>query len=409
MAERVLLLTYSFPPTAVPEAVLSAKRIGNLGIEAHAITIAPFKAWMGDDHSLDGYIDECFASIERIEAPFVRRRLPLGRLGPIARVPDQFRLFNRLIESRAKQRLIGFDYLVTWSQWHSIHLVGRALHRTAGAPVWAAHLSDPWSNNPYVTHGSLLSKINRELERKVLAGADLLMFPSSETADQVLTHGPSEAAAKSIVLPHGFDDALYPSRTEPDRTEIVIRYVGHFYGPRSPEPLFEALHVLNERSPRTMTDVVIEITGNVPAAMLGATFGRLPDGQVRIGPPVDYRRSLQLMVDADILMVIDAPNDRSVFLPSKLVDYLGARRPIVGLTPPGPAADLIERYGGWVSDPRDIEGAARALRVAIDNVRAHPHQGSFGDPRVRAEYQVDEVSGRMLEALRAAAADRQRT
>jgi hypothetical protein len=43
---------------------------------------------------------------------------------------------------------------------------------------------------------------------------------------------------------------------------------------------------------------------------------------------VGYQESLKLMSEADALLVIDAPADQSVFLPSKLIDYIGAGRPI---------------------------------------------------------------------------------
>ena len=48
-----------------------------------------------------------------------------------------------------------------------------------------------------------------------------------------------------------------------------------------------------------------------------------------------------------MLLVIDAPADESLFLPSKLIDYLPARKPILGLTPArGASADLIRAL--WI-------------------------------------------------------------
>jgi hypothetical protein len=67
---------------------------------------------------------------------------------------------------------------------------------------------------------------------------------------------------------------------------------------------------------------------------------------------VDYKTSLALMESADLLLVIDAPFDQSVFLPSKLVDYIGAQRPIFAITPPGTSAKLVSDLGGMVAHPK---------------------------------------------------------
>jgi hypothetical protein len=51
---------------------------------------------------------------------------------------------------------------------------------------------------------------------------------------------------------------------------------------------------------------------------------------------VDYLKSLELMKTADYLILIDAPSEtKSIFFPSKLVDYIGANKPIVVISPDG--------------------------------------------------------------------------
>ncbi len=68
-----------------------------------------------------------------------------------------------------------------------------------------------------------------------------------------------------------------------------------------------------------------------------------------------------------MLLVIDAPADDSLFLPSKLIDYLPLRRPILGLTPlRGASADLIRRLGYPVVAPDDEAAIAGQIEALLD-------------------------------------------
>jgi hypothetical protein len=62
-----------------------------------------------------------------------------------------------------------------------------------------------------------------------------------------------------------------------------------------------------------------------------------------------------------VLINIDASTDRSPYLPSKLIDYLGSKRPIWTISPPGPAADLVEKYGGIVTRVADVNSIKNDL------------------------------------------------
>jgi hypothetical protein len=119
-----------------------------------------------------------------------------------------------------------------------------------------------------------------------------------------------------------------------------------------------------------LDDVSIEIIGGRDRKLPPGALDGLRDDLVVFRDPVDYVPSLDLMGGSDLLLVLDAPADRSVFLPSKLVDYLGARRPIVALTPEGAAANLVRRARGWHADPSDPAACAASLFEALEAVRA---------------------------------------
>jgi glycosyltransferase involved in cell wall biosynthesis len=102
-------------------------------------------------------------------------------------------------------------------------------------------------------------------------------------------------------------------------------------------------------------------------------------------------------------MVIDAPvamGKRSVFLPSKLIEYVAVGRPIIGLTPDGTAADLIRRLGGWVADPGDAHELGVVMRQFLSYVLEHHKEGTvWGNSDVRSEFEVGNVAASFRKIL----------
>ncbi|HVV60648.1 MAG TPA: hypothetical protein VHD14_02715 [Pseudolabrys sp.] len=376
---------------AVPEAYLSAKLMGNLGCPVDVICAEPFRARFGSDTSLDDYVAKRFANVMRLSPPAHLRLVPLEALGPVASRPDFMRFMNKTA-LRAAERLDLTSYaaVVSWSQWHSVHLVGLALKERHPRLRWLAHFSDPWSTNPFFKAGAVTRAANLRLERKVLHAADGLLFTTEETKAEMA--GDSQFAAKATVLPHCFDPALYPdAASQVSDEKLRLRYLGAFYGSRTPEPLFRGLVELLGRRPELAKKLQIELIGRTKPAMLdGEARRKLPAPLIKLVAPVDYRTSLALMRQADLLLVIDAPSQASPFLPSKLVDYIGARRPVLGITPPGAAARVINELGGWVADPGDASAVAGKLEQAIDYL-LRKRQGDWGRNDVAAQYHAETV------------------
>src|SRR5262249_54611748 len=85
--------------------------------------------------------------------------------------------------------------------------------------------------------------------------------------------------------------------------------------------------------------------------------------------------SARIAAAADVLLVIDAPSGESLFLPSKLVDYLPMNKPILGITPTsGASADLIRSLGYPIVAPDDEAGIAKA----IESLLAEKEAGRLG-------------------------------
>src|SRR5205823_11476049 len=200
----------------------------------------------------------------------------------------------------------------------SDHLVGRRLHRTTGLR-WVAHFSDPWTDSPYLRGRWWQRRIWARMEMNVVREADALVFVNAQTLDRVMRKYPSEWRRKSHVVPHGFDDdAQVPPIPRDSRLTIV--YTGRFYdGVRTPEPFLHALAAVAERCLLAGVLRVVFVGTPVPAhrrltSMLGL------DSVVEFTGRRSFAESAGWVAAADVLLLIDAPADESLFLPMKLTD-----------------------------------------------------------------------------------------
>ena len=362
---RVLAVSYVLPPSLYPQAIQVGRLLAHCSAEIGAVC---GMATGGSGLDYDFGLDKTLAF--RLEVSFLPTLGGLAhqlarRLVPFyARVPDEFRKWVPRAETAIHAHLerTGFvpDVLVTFGEPMSDHLVGLRLKRQMGLR-WIAHFSDPWIDNPFRRHEFLARYVNARLESNVIFEADRVIFTSQETLDLVMRKYPLEWRAKAIVLPHNFDPALYPQSVKPTGP-LTVRYLGNFYGHRSPTPLFRALKILLSQEPKVLEETRFELVGSMPHRMREhSSLKNLPEGLVRLCESVPYSESLKLMATSDLLLVVDGPDDLSVFLPSKLIDYLGAQVPILGIVPPGAAAKLLARLDAPVVDPRNPEQIASAL------------------------------------------------
>ncbi|MBL8487360.1 MAG: glycosyltransferase [Rhodocyclaceae bacterium] len=360
----VVFFSYAYPPLKYPRAI----QVGRLG----KFLSAPPRVLCCDDASAKD------ASLEAVASPDADRRVFADRAGKLAWVwrkltnlPDRQRPWAmRTAREAVATGLVGReDVLVTFGQPMSDHLAGLRIKRATGCP-WVAHFSDPWTDNPFHWEVPLQRTLLRRMEASVVQAADRLVFTSEETVELVMAKYPAALRAKASALPHAFDPGLY-GEAEPADGRKVVRYVGAFYRQRNPLALMEAIRALRARAPRLLEGVRFELVGpwNGNAGWTPQDAG-LPADLATTRKPVPYLESLRLMRSADLLLILDAPFEQSVFFPSKLVDYIGAGRPVLAFTPPGTSARVLAEVGGRAYPAGDAEVMARGLAETLEDLAA---------------------------------------
>jgi glycosyltransferase involved in cell wall biosynthesis len=394
LTKRLLAVSWEMPPMYGPRGTQVSRALGELarlGWSATVVTLAPRR---GGPHWRDGRpVDPAPYETVRVASPeewtivrAARRFVPALRDRPDPSRPWIAPATGAALRVAARGAVSG---LITFAQPWSDHLVGLRVQRRAGLR-WAAHFSDPWSDSPYGTNAQRARW--RRLEALVVTKADALIFVTRETADLVMRKYPDDWRRKVSIVPHGYDASLAPPPAPLDAATGPLRilHTGRVYaGVRTPSALLRALATLHVRRPLTGR---LEVTFLGPhldgfdreASALGITE------LVRFEERVTPREAAARAQRADVLLLIDAPSDGpSVFLPSKLVDYLPFRKPILGLTPdPGASAALLQRLGSPTAPPDDADAIARAIEDLIDRWERGVLCVAPTHDRVAAEYDI---------------------
>ena len=201
---------------------------------------------------------------------------------------------------------------------------------------WVAHFSDPWADSPYATRRQ--RSIWKRMEEDVIREASAVVFVTDETAELTMAKYPDRWRKKVAVVPHGFDPAVTAAAPPPPdpRRPLRLVHTGRFYsGIRTPMALLRALAELNRRESMRAgrrRDVRRTARRRVPA--------RRGEARRRILRALQRPRAAGGSGDQCRRRRCAAGDRRaerrrrpSVFLPSKLVDYLPFRKPILGITP----------------------------------------------------------------------------
>lgn len=389
---KLLAISYYAPPQLTPQAIQIGRQLYHLDADVTLLhgRDAQFAAAYDQYPDFFGVIDGLPVANPGTPLPGILHRAAMRLLPLYGACPDLFGPWRRAAREPALRHVADHrpDALASFGMPMTGHLLALDLKRATGLP-WLAHFSDPWADNPFHETSWLEHQVNAMLEQRVIAAADGVLFTSARTLELVMKKYPPAWREKAAVLPHAWDMAHFAApltaRQPSDPARKVIRHIGACYGARSPEPLFAALARIAEGRPGLLAGVSFEFIGHVSAAFLASpALAALPPGLVVLRGQVGYRESLQLARDASALLVIDAPSATdSIFLPSKLVEYLGADRPVWGITPPGTSADLIAEWSGGrhaCADPADIEAVVRMVTAGLAALDDAPPEAQHGGP-----------------------------
>lgn len=279
--------------------------------------------------------------------------------------------------------------IYTTSPPHSTQLVGEWCKRATGAR-WVADFRDTWGANPYFVEPAGWRRSAKEgLERRVLEQADVVLANTPHARDQLAARYP-RLADKFVWLPNGYDpeDFVDGVDTRPEPRPLRFMYVGSMGHTRPFDYFLQALEGLVKAGVPGADRIEVVLVGPVSKRTENLAQELGIAGQVRSAGQLPHGEAVARMHSCDVLLLLQfADHGGATALPSKVFEYMRAKKVIFGMACEGPTKDLIRDYpAGFVTGPDDVGAIEGVLRELIDRHR----QGTL--PVVEDDEQVERFS-----------------
>jgi hypothetical protein len=365
---HVLAVALNAPPKNSPESIQVGRYLSALvraGLRVTLVTSQEASAWAPEEPALARYL----VGIEVIRLPFPEKRWFVGfarRVAPpLLDLPDENAPFLLRLPLLLREIRRPPDVVYSRGLPLTSNLLGRALAAYFRVP-WVMHLSDPWIDNPF--HDHPLLALHRRLESSCFDRVAYATMTCEEARLHYARKYPHHAH-KFLLSPNVYDDNVPDPGPPPRPPPIRIVHTGRFYGTRRPDVLLDVLDGMSKEC--IEVGLRVEFAGHAPPDV-GARIARSVPLAVDHGP-VSHEEACALQREAHVLLTIDAPTDdprMALFFPSKLLDYMVARRLLVALTPAGsPSERIVREQGGLACPPDRPEAIAAVLREVVDRGR----------------------------------------
>ncbi|MBI5233473.1 MAG: glycosyltransferase family 4 protein [Deltaproteobacteria bacterium] len=379
---RVLFVSITFPPyvdVGTERALRFVRALSCAGIAVDVLTSGSSRIARHDTSSL-----EPVPRTTRVfDTGLVRPYLPFSAILKIAprgwhnmiasnlMVPDAFigwyPFLLNIAQKLFKSNGAAYSAIISTSPPHSAQIAGLRLKKIFNAP-WVVDLRDPWAGNPLASFSTPLHKrLQRRLEAMVVSNADAVIASTDKNAQNLKERYP-QCEGKIYAINNSYDEDMFGSKPADkpasDAKTLKIFYGGTLHPQYDPESFFKGLSLAMKKHPQMKGSLRLDIYGS-KTERKGIARYNLKD-TVREHRALSREEFPLRLMESDAALLILNPLDKKqaadFWVPAKLYQYLGARKPVLALAGTGEARDIIEASGiGYICLPSDIPAIASTI------------------------------------------------
>ena len=384
---QVLVVAYYFPPmglSGVQRTLKFVKYLPEYGWHPTVLTVDPLGYPAVDETLLEDLRGKnieivrtraagpgrVFARRETVRLPSETRRKMMSRISDTFFIPDNKIGWRRRAVEQATliHRKTPFDLIFATAPPFTDFLIGADLKARTGKPL-VIDYRDPWLDYPFKFYPTPLHRfLNRRMEQKALRASSHVITTNRTVKELIIERYPFLTHHDVDIVPQGYDaedierasrNGSLASTGARDRKVMRITYAGVFWEDRRPDHFLTALRDLFEEEPSLRGRIEARFIGTFRDHNLKLVERLGLQDSVRVLDYLPHLACIRELQESDVLWMVVGD---SVGSPGKAYEYIGTRKPILGLVPEGFMKTTILEAGGKTVSPGDIPGIKHATR-----------------------------------------------
>ena len=388
---RVLVVAYYFPPmglSGVQRTLKFVKYLPQFGWHPTVLTVEP-RGYIARD---DSFLQELegrdvrivrtrpagpgrlFGRKDVVGLPAEWKRKLLSRISDTLFIHDNKAGWRRKAVARALalHAETPFDLIFATAPPFTDFIIGREIKRKTGKPL-VLDYRDPWVDYPFKFYPTPLHRYrNVILERRALRASSHVITTNRRVKEKIIHRHGFLTYHDIDIIPQGYDPEDFPAslmrgrRKAPAPSEsggrMRMTYAGIFWEDRVPDYFLQAMHNLFAEKPRLRGRIEARFVGTFREENLKLVRKLGLQDAVHVTGYLPHPQCIKELVDSDVLWTTVGDDVGS---PGKTYEYIGARKPILGLVPDGFLKTAILEAGGRTVSPHDVRGIMKALEELL--------------------------------------------
>lgn len=202
---------------------------------------------------------------------------------------------------------------------------------------------------------------------------DYHLFPSDRLKNYMLRYLriPTE---KIRIIPHVVLEKK--NRATSMEGQLSILHSGNLNYPRDPKPFLEAFSTFIQKNPDA--NVKVYFQGVLPEDMSTFIEKLGLKNYVEILPAVSYKESMLALSKYKVVLIIEAPCEEGIFLPTKVSDYMQERKVIFAISPQnGVLHDLYySKYVGYFANCSNNNDIQNTINLLYEDFKGNRIKGT---------------------------------
>ncbi|MDF1612476.1 glycosyltransferase [Stygiobacter electus] len=383
---KVLVIAYYYPPmglSGVQRVLKFTKYMHKFNWQPTVIT-AGNVAYFAHDLSLLKEAEEAGVEIIRTDAfdinsilgakyntvsmPKELIRKFLSRLSKTFFIPDNKNSWSKKAYQVAKEKLSKekFDMIFVSVPPYSQFVMAAKLKKEFGLPLFVDY-RDLWYENHFAFYITPYHKYkHKKLEYNALKETEKVIAINRKIKEKILLTYPFLKYDDVIIIPHGFDQEDF-DKNEPYKklnSKMKLTYSGIFYENITPEYFLRAFKELTIENPEIANNIELEFIGHLRKENKNLINELGLNSYVIEYGYLEHDEVIKRLNGSDVLwMMIGNIKNAETISTSKLFEYFGARKPILGCVPEGAAKQALKEYGAsFITNPDYIDEIKNAIK-----------------------------------------------